>query len=77
MRSHLPLARSATASSCAASVATSISTRSRLSCVGVSAGRRAVARVSAIRCLGLRIGLQHTLKGQDMCLPYVPTCMQG
>ncbi len=55
---NLPLARSATASSCATSIAAAIAASSRLSCVGVSASCCAVARVAAVRCLRLRIGLQ-------------------
>lgn len=60
--SYLPLARATTTSSCAASVAAAIAARSCLSCVGVSASRRAIARVGAVRCLRLRIGLQHRQK---------------
>ena len=44
-----------------ASIAASVSACSRgLSCIGVSSGSRTVARVAAIRCLGLCVGLQYT-----------------
>ena len=73
--SNLPLARSATSGSRAASIAASIAARSRLSCVRVSTSCRAVAGVAAIRRLGLRIGLQHRSGDHNLCLTLAQSCM--
>ena len=65
---HLPLARSATSGSRAASVAASVAARGCLSSVRVSTGCCAVAGVAAIRRLGLRVGLQYRSMDQNLCL---------